>query len=153
MKSTRTVIIVVLVVLIGVVGSKKYLAYRKTKLNESAKVQNIQPEPTPGTTETLTVTPPQKPADAREIIVVGSNYKFAPNKISVKKGEKVRILFKSSDGVHDFKIDELRVATSMVSSGQEDFVEFTPETTGSFEFYCSISSHRAMGMKGNLVVE
>ncbi len=100
-------------------------------------------------------TPNQKPksTDAREIVIEGSNYKFSPNSITVKKGEKIRIVFKNTDGMHDFKVDELNIATAMVESGQEDFVEFTPDKTGSFEFYCSIGNHRAMGMKGTLIVQ
>ncbi len=95
----------------------------------------------------------QKSSDAREIVVEGSNYKFSPNTITIKKNEKVRILFKSKDGVHDLRVDELNIATRAISAGQEDFVEFTPDKSGTFEFYCSIGNHRAMGMKGTLAIQ
>lgn len=94
-----------------------------------------------------------KSPDAKEIVVEGSNYKFNPDAISVKKGQKIRILFKNTNGMHDFRIDELNIATGVIQDGREDFVEFTPDKTGTFEFYCSVDSHRQMGMVGKLTVE
>ena len=94
-----------------------------------------------------------KSADAKEIVVEGSNYRYSPNKITVKKGEKTRIVFKNSDGTHDFRVDELNIVTAIIRGGEEDFVEFTPEKSGKFEFYCSVANHRQMGMTGTLIVE
>ncbi|MBI5614537.1 cupredoxin domain-containing protein, partial [Candidatus Gottesmanbacteria bacterium] len=94
-----------------------------------------------------------KSSDAREIVVDGSNYKFVPDTITVKKGEKTRIVFKSAEGMHDFQVDGLNISTAVVQSGKEDFVEFTLDKAGSFEFFCSVGSHRDMGMKGTLIVE
>ena len=73
--------------------------------------------------------------------------------MTVKKGDRVRITFKNSGGTHDFIIDEFNVATKRLNGGEQDAVEFTADKTGSFEYYCSVGSHRAMGMKGTLVVE
>lgn len=94
-----------------------------------------------------------KSADAKEIIVAGTNYKFSPNTVTVKKGVKTRILFKNTGGMHDFRVDELNIATRIIQGGEEDFVEFTAEKTGQYEFYCSVGNHRQMGMKGTLTVE
>lgn len=95
----------------------------------------------------------KKSSDAKEIVVEGSNYKFAPYKLTVKKGVKTRILFKNKEGVHDFRVDELNIQTAVIREGEEDFIEFTPEKSGTYEFYCSVGNHRAMGMKGTLTVE
>lgn len=94
-----------------------------------------------------------KSADAKEIVVDASNYKFAPSAITVKKGEKTRIVLKNTEGTHDFRIDELNISTAVIQGSQEDFVEFTADKTGKYEFYCSVDGHRQMGMKGTLVVE
>jgi len=94
-----------------------------------------------------------KSADAKEVVVTESNYKFTPNKITAKKGQKTRIVFKNSGGMHDFRVDELQLATSIIQNGEEDFVEFTPDKTGTYEFYCSVGNHRQMGMVGTLTVE
>lgn len=89
----------------------------------------------------------------KELTVTGRNYSFSPSSLAVKKGDKVRIIFKNTEGFHDFKIDEFNVAAQKLQTGQEDAVEFTADKTGSFEYYCSVGNHRAMGMKGVLMVE
>ena len=88
-----------------------------------------------------------------DIIVEGSPFKFAPNTITIKKGVLTKIVFKNLKGSHDFVVDGLGIRTKILKDGEEEVLEFTPEKTGSFEFYCSVGSHRAMGMKGTLIVE
>ncbi len=95
----------------------------------------------------------EKSTDAREIVVQGSNFMFDPTDITVKKGEKVRILFKNAGGFHDFVVDELNIKTAIIKDNEEDFVEFTADKPGTYEFYCSVGDHRKMGMKGTLTVE
>ncbi len=90
---------------------------------------------------------------SRSIEVEGGMFYYKPNEIKVKAGEKVTITFKNVEGVHDFVIDELNVKTQKIKSGETETVEFTPENPGSYEFYCSVGNHRAMGMKGTLIVE
>ncbi len=100
------------------------------------------------------VTPPASGNQSiKEFVVTGQNYSFTPATLTVKKGDLVRITFKNSGGMHDFRIDALNVATRRIGSGEEDAVEFTADTAGSFEYYCSVGNHRAMGMKGMLTVE
>ena len=84
--------------------------------------------------------------------VTGSNFKFEPASLTVKKGDKVKIVFKNTGGFHDFKIDEFKVATKQIQGGSEETVEFIANKAGSFEYYCSVGKHRQMGMKGTLVV-
>lgn len=99
------------------------------------------------------VTPSEKEDQVKEVIVSGGNYKFNPSEIKVKKGERVKIIFKNSGGMHDFVIDEFNVRTQVIGSEKEDTVEFVPDKTGTFEYYCSVGNHRQMGMVGNLIVE
>lgn len=89
----------------------------------------------------------------KEFIISGQNFSFTPNLITVKKGDKIKITFKNSDGTHNLKIDEFNVATKTIKSGEEQSVEFIADKTGSFEYYCSVGTHRAMGMWGTLKVE
>jgi len=88
-----------------------------------------------------------------EFTVTGQKFSFNPSSIVVKKGDQVKITFKSLDGLHDFKIDEFGAATKRVNAGEEDTITFTADKTGSFEYYCSVGTHRAMGMHGTLTVE
>lgn len=91
--------------------------------------------------------------DENTIEVEGGMFYFKPDVIKVKKGERVKIAFKNIEGMHDFVIDELNVASKLIGGGEITVVEFTPDQVGSFEYYCSVSDHRAKGMKGTLIVE
>lgn len=85
-------------------------------------------------------------------IEAGSFY-FKPNEIRVKKGDKVKIVMTSADMMHDFNIDELNVKLPITKSGETNTVEFTADTAGEFEFYCSVGQHRANGQVGTIIVE
>jgi len=73
--------------------------------------------------------------------------------IRVKEGDKVRIDFKSSEGFHDWKLDEFNAATEKVNPGSSSSVEFVANKKGIFGYYCSVGQHRKNGMKGVFVVE
>ncbi len=88
----------------------------------------------------------------KEFIVTGANFSFTPNTISVKKGDTVKITFKNADGFHDLRIDEYGVFTQKIGAGAEEPIQFVADKAGSFEYYCSVGSHRQMGMKGTLNV-
>lgn len=89
----------------------------------------------------------------KEFTVDGTNFKFMPAEIKVKKGDTVRILFKNTQGFHDLVIDEFEVKTNQIQAGDEEEVEFVADKTGTFEYYCSVGQHRQMGMVGKLIVE
>src|SRR3990172_11005102 len=82
------------------------------------------------------------------------NFNFSPNLIEGEPGETVKIKLSSKNGDHDFIIDELGVRSRTLASGESQVLEVTiPDdaVSGStYEFYCSISNHRAMGMVGTL---
>lgn len=124
-----------------------------TNSDGSVTAQSVQLNPQLEMRGGATPNQGQKSPDATEIVVTGSSYKFTPATFTVKKGQKTRILFKNSGGMHDFVVDELGIRMAVIQSGQEDFVEFTPDKTGAFEFYCSVGNHRAMGMKGTITVQ
>ena len=117
--------------------------------------QNENPAP-----ESMTATPPSEvnqpvtqPVSQKEFTVTGQNFSFTPSTITVKKGDKVKIIFKSGDMMHDLKIDELGVATKILRAGEQDSIEFIADKAGTFEYYCSVGNHRAMGMKGTFIVK
>lgn len=91
--------------------------------------------------------------EAREIEVSGDEYRFTPSIITAKAGERLRVKFTNNGTLpHNFTIAELGVATRTISPGQQDSVEFTVEADTALTFYCSIGSHRALGMEGDLTV-
>ncbi len=99
------------------------------------------------------IVPKSQAASVKEFTITGKNFSFDPSSITVKKGDTVKITFKNASGMHDFRIDEFRVATKIITGGKEETVEFTADKSGMFEYYCSVGKHRQMGMKGMLMVE
>jgi len=91
--------------------------------------------------------------ETKEFTISGKNFSFDPSSITVKKGDKVKITFNNTQGFHDFKIDKYGVATKQFNSPGTEVLEFIAYEAGSFEYYCSVGSHKAMGMKGTLKVE
>ncbi len=91
--------------------------------------------------------------NARVFEVRGVNYEYDVKEIRVKKGETVVINFESTDGFHDWVIDEFDVQTDRVQPGTKTSVTFVADEAGTFEYYCSVGSHRSHGMVGTLIVE
>jgi len=89
---------------------------------------------------------------AKEFTITGSNFAFAPEKVTVKKGDTVKITFVNSGGKHDLRIDEFNAKTNVIDGGAQETITFVADKVGSFEYYCSVGSNRTMGMKGMLTV-
>lgn len=79
-----------------------------------------------------------------------ANYSFTPGTITATAGEAITINFGTVSGTHIFDIDELNVHQSITAGGSVTFM--APSTPGTYTYYCSVGSHRSMGMEGTLVV-
>lgn len=92
-------------------------------------------------------------SNVKSFMVSGTNFSFSPSRITVKKGDLVKITLKSETGMHDLKIDEYNVATKILrASDPAETIEFVADKVGEFEYYCSVGTHRQMGMVGTLIV-
>ena len=96
--------------------------------------------------------------DVKVFVVDSSHLRFYINGVEnpdivVKQGDKVRIEFSSTEGFHDWVVDEFGAATERVSAGGAASVEFVADKKGTFEYYCSVGQHRANGMWGKFIVE
>jgi plastocyanin len=89
----------------------------------------------------------------REFTIQGFNFGYSIKVMRVKKGEVVHVNLDVTDGFHDWVIDEFSARTEKVKAGSTTSVEFIPNKIGEFEYYCSVGSHRQMGMIGKLIVE
>lgn len=85
--------------------------------------------------------------------ITGKNFEFSETEIRVKKGDTITVNFTSTDGFHDWMVPGLSVATDQVNTGESASVTFTADEAGEFEYYCSVGSHRSLGMTGMLIVE
>jgi len=91
--------------------------------------------------------------DGPSFDVKGVNFEFDVKEIRVKEGDTVTINFSSTEGFHDLVIDEFNAATAQVRPGTPTSVTFVADKAGTYEYYCSVGSHRAQGMVGTLIVE
>jgi cytochrome c oxidase subunit 2 len=73
----------------------------------------------------------------REIRVTMRKYKFAPKRITVQKGQPVKLIVHSADSEHGFGIKELKIK-ERVEAKQTKTISFKPEQTGRFRIYCSV---------------
>ncbi len=135
MKKTYIVIIILVLIVLGI-----FFFSRKGEAPTLTNTNNV-------------AVPILNAAGEKEITVTGQNFSFIPNSITVNKGDKVRIDFKNADGFHNLIIDEFKVATKTIKTGDEESVEFVADKIGSFQYYCSVGNHRAMGMWGTLIVK
>lgn len=92
-------------------------------------------------------------SDAQTFDIDASNFKYSLAEIRVKKGEKVVVNLNITEGFHDWVINEFDAHTSQAGEGNKVSVEFVADKVGTFEYYCSVGNHRAMGMVGKLIVE
>ncbi len=97
--------------------------------------------------------PTQSDGEVKTFTIDAQNFSFSMKEIRVKKGDRVKIVLVNKQGFHDWVIDEFNAKTKQINAGETDTIEFTADQVGTFQFYCSIGQHRAMGMVGNLIVE
>src|SRR5438128_1425145 len=85
----------------------------------------------------MTAAQSQTGAAPVEIRITAKRFEFEPKKITVRKGEPVRLLITSTDTQHGFTFEELGI-NQKISPNATTVVEFTPTHTGRFRFSCSI---------------
>lgn len=78
---------------------------------------------------------------------------YSIKKITVNKGDLVRIKVTVTKGMHDFKIDEFNIYTDTKELNKEYVIEFTADKVGEFIYYCTKTGHRVNGHWGVLVVK
>ncbi len=89
----------------------------------------------------------------RIIEVKASRYKFEPDPIVVKLGEKVRLLVKSTDVTHGLAIADLKINISVLA-GEIKAAEFVADKKGVFHMHCSVYCGPGHGhMHGTIVVQ
>lgn len=93
-------------------------------------------------------------SEIKEIAITGNDFSFSPSKITIKAGQKVKIVFENKGSVHhNLIIEELGISTKTIGNGQTDSVEFIASTQGKFDIICSVPGHKELGMKAELIIE
>lgn len=133
-----------------------FVLFAALMLGACKKVETASTSSTPTPVASATPAASAIPNDqqaVKQVVIEGNNFSYNLKEIKVKKGETVKLTFKNVEGFHDWRVDELNVATQLIGAGKEDVVTFVADKQGTFEYYCSVGQHRAMGMVGKLIVE
>src|SRR5664279_4067554 len=77
------------------------------------------------------------PGTVHEITMTAKNYEFDPGVITVKKGEKVRLVITATDRKHGINIEGYDI-DQLLNTGDPTTIEFTVDKAGTFEFKCSV---------------
>lgn len=110
--------------------------------------QEVVPSPSPEAATALAG------KSEKEIVISGSEFSFSPNAITLKAGEETQIRFKNTGKVpHNLTISELGVSTRTIPGGQEDVITVTAPKAGEHTVYCSVGTHKQMGMVGKMEVK
>jgi uncharacterized cupredoxin-like copper-binding protein len=106
---------------------------------------------------------------ARTINISAKEYRFTPSKISVRAGQRVKLVisnvgtvkhefvspaaFKASENIQGVKVGDSEIE---VSPGKTMTIVMTPTKPGTYAFWCGEQVggklHRDLGMRGTLVV-
>lgn len=94
----------------------------------------------------------EQPLNRRELTILAREDRFEPNHVEVSQNDLLRITLKSDDHPRSFAIDAYRIL-KRVGAGQTIVFEFRTDRSGTFTFYCSLTSDASCrDMKGTLVV-
>jgi cytochrome c oxidase subunit 2 len=91
--------------------------------------------------------------DLPVVAITAKRFAFSPDKITLKKGQAVRLRIHSEDVTHGFFLRPLKLDEE-IPAGQTIEVTVTPQTTGSFTTICDHfcgANHGNMNM--TIVVE
>jgi len=89
----------------------------------------------------------------RTIEIDAFSFGYNPNSISLKEGEKIRLIITNIGNIrHTFTSPELDIDVSIRGKSTET-VDFVSPMTGDVVFFCTVIGHRPLGMEGNFNIE
>lgn len=89
--------------------------------------------------------------DAREIAVMGEDFSFSPDEISVQAGEDVAIALTAEDVEHDVTVKGVGHVVH-ANKGQTEAGGLRIDEPGTYAFWCSVPGHKQAGMTGTITV-
>ena len=96
----------------------------------------------------------EKPADARSVEIVATDFAFDPATITAKSGEKLYItLVNQGNAVHMWQIEGMPETHLHTNPGETASKVITaPAKSGSYKVVCQTAGHAKLGMVGTLEV-
>jgi cytochrome c oxidase subunit 2 len=92
-------------------------------------------------------------AAPKRVEVIAKRFAFEPGEITLKKGQPVILVLKSTDVAHGLRFGDLNLNVKVDKGGTAE-LPFTPEKTGDFAGYCSVfcgAGHGAMTLTLHVV--
>jgi cytochrome c oxidase subunit II len=92
-------------------------------------------------------------SEPRRIEVAAKRFAFEPGEITLKKGQPVVLVLKSTDVAHGLRFRELNLNVKVEKGGTTE-LRFTPDKTGDYVGHCSVfcgSGHGAMTLTLHVV--
>ena len=89
----------------------------------------------------------------KRIEITAHRFDFSPAEITLKKGQPVTIVLKSTDVAHGLRFRELHVELNVRANSTTE-ASFTPQQTGDFTGHCSVfcgSGHGKMALKLHVI--
>ncbi|MBI3684936.1 cupredoxin domain-containing protein [Candidatus Azambacteria bacterium] len=148
----NTLIIIVIIAVLVAGGFFFWRGFEGVPLQEEkqSRVQDVLVPVSVRGSASASATPVEK--IYRQTISIDSrSFFFNPDTFRVKRGEKVTVNVKAF-GDHTFTINELNVNVK-TPNGKVTKIEFTPQKSGAFRYYCSLPGHKGAGQEGILIVE
>lgn len=95
----------------------------------------------------------EKTTIVRNINVYAENWKFTPSVIKIKQGERVKLILRTLDDTHGFRVKKLGINVK-IFPGKPVMVEIEGKQKGKYKFDCSVPcGDRCFKMKGYIIVE
>ena len=105
-------------------------------------------------THFYTETPHTKPGEILLVARVFERGGWSMPKITVKKGQRVKLRILAEDVTHSFQLLHLGLDSGPIFTGKSKLIEFVPSKIGTFPFYCNTRcSVRHENLMGLLTVE
>ncbi len=110
-----------------------------------------------------TASPSEQSNEIDVITIAMESYTFTPKTFLAENGKPIHILLRNESFLvpHNFLLDSpdgIRLIEANVDSGEEVSIQFTPNQSGVYPFYCDkqllfFPNHREEGMEGSLTVQ
>jgi cytochrome c oxidase subunit 2 len=128
-RKTDYMVVGIVLVIIIVIASFGILYEPSEQNNDDVEINSVQDQ------------------NVKEIKIDAERFNFSPDVIELEKGKKVRLVINNQDTLHGIVIPDLGV------NGNNN-IEFTPNETGTFPFYCSnYCGNGHSGMSGSIIVK
>lgn len=148
-------------ILIAIIGILAWIIFSFSPAWPMTNKSEDQPQPTvssqPADISNLEMTEEKTEDEVNNTIGMEmANFSFKTKELTLKAGETYTINLVNKEGMHDMVIDELNFKSRQLKAGETQELTLTipMDAAGQeYEYYCSVGSHRQMGMIGKLKIE